>query len=622
MDGFIVAGIVRTGARPDKRGGWRRARRGRPKHEVFGYIAAMGMPSDSPPRRAGPAMLRAPLFALFVGIAVTPVAAPVAAMASASPALQRDAAVQAAELALGGGDCRGAAERYAALTEARRDPRIARRAVEVAVSCLHLPAAWRSARHWERIDPENVEALRAAGLVALELYRLDDARRIFASLLSKPDVEADRALAELLPLVSEGDEAHAAWQTFDVVVDRAAINDATRLALADLAIAADHFGAARSLAESVVERDAGNAAALRLLALLRAAADDASGALEVARRAVEADPVGQRFTVIEVLIALGRNEEAHRELERLLEDETAREDADRRLALLALSTGDLEEARRRFGERLQRGAGSAEAFFYLGMLAERRGEKELALQSYMRLVEAGGGLLPRVRAASLLIDAGRSDEALKLFDDVPPSGRDDPLDIAIARSNALLTAGDVRGSLAAVDAGLARHPQHPQLLYHRAMLLVRSDRLREAIGAFEALLRQRPDDPTVLNALGYTLGDNRRQLPRATRLVERALELSPDNAAIMDSVGWLRFRRGDAQGALPLLERAYRISRDAEIAAHWAEVLWTTGDRAGARRVWAQALVRHPDSEPLLESFRRLTGQILGPAAPLDDAKP
>ncbi len=578
--------------------------------------------SVSSSRRAGPVLLRAPLLALVFAGAATSIAEPVAAMAPSASVVPGDAAVQAAELALGGGDCRGAAERYAALSESRRDTRIARRAVEVAVSCLHLPAAWRSARHWERIDPENVEALRAAGLVALELYRLEDARRIFASLLSKPDVEADRALAELLPLVSEGDDAHAAWRTFDVVVDRAAINDATRLALAELAVAADHFGAARSLAESVVERDAGNASALRLLALLRAGADDASGALEAARRAVEADPTGQRFAVVEVLIELGRNEEAHRELERLLDDETVRDDAERRLALLALSSGDLDEARRRFGERLQRGAGSAEAFFYLAVLAERRGEKDLALQSYLRLIEAGGGLLPRVRAASLLIDAGRSDEALKLFDDVPPSSRDDPLDIAIARSNALLTAGDVRGSLAAVDAALARHPQHPQLLYHRAMLLVRSDRLREAIRAFEALLEQRPDDPTILNALGYTLGDNRRRLARATRLVERALELSPDNAAIMDSVGWLRFRRGDAAGALPLLERAYRISRDAEIAAHWAEVLWSMGDRAGARRVWAQALVRHPDSEPLLESFRRLTGQILGPVTPLDDAKP
>jgi tetratricopeptide (TPR) repeat protein len=272
----------------------------------------------------------------------------------------------------------------------------------------------------------------------------------------------------------------------------------------------------------------------------------------------------------------------------------------------------MDEARRRFGERLQRGQGSAESFFYLAVLAERRGDKDLALQSYERLVAAGGGLLPRVRAATLLVEAGRKDDALALFDKVPPAGRNDPIDIAIARSNVLREAGDARAALAAVDAALQRHPEHPQLVYHRAMLLELSGRTRDSVRGFERLLRDRPDDPTVLNALGYTLGDNRQQLRRAAELVERALVLAPDNAAIMDSVAWLRFRRGDARGALPLLERAYRISRDAEIAAHWAEVLWVLGEQGAARRVWAQALTRSPDSEPLRESFERLTGQRIG----------
>lgn len=523
-----------------------------------------------------------------------------------------EAAVQTAELALGNGDCRSAAERYADLTTARRDTRIARRAVEVAVSCLHLPAAWRSANHWASIDPENVEALRAAGLVALELYRIDDATRLFRSLLAKPDVEVDRALADLLPPIAEGDSASAAWRVFGSIVDRNAIDDDNRIALAELAIAADHFAAAAELAQLVLVRDAGNAAALRLVALLRAANDDAAGALDAARSAATAGGEQQRFAVVETLIELGRNEEAHRELERLLEDEALAEEASRRLALLAMASGDVDEARRRFGERLQRGQGSAESFFYLAVLAERRGEKDLALQSYERLVAAGGGLLPRVRAATLLVEAGRKDDALALFDKVPPSGRNDPIDIAIARSNVLRAAGDTRAALAAVDAALQRHPEHPQLLYHRAMLLELSGRTRDAVRGFERLLRDRPDDPTVLNALGYTLGDNRQQLRRAAELVERALVLAPDNAAIMDSVAWLRFRRGDARGALPLLERAYRISRDAEIAAHWAEVLWVLGEQGAARRVWAQALTRNPDSEPLRESFERLTGQRIG----------
>jgi tetratricopeptide (TPR) repeat protein len=568
--------------------------------------------------RHGRAPVRAACLLLTIAAVLTGAAR---ALETATPGDNRaDGSVQSAELALGGGDCRGAAERYAELSTARRDTRLARRAVEVAVSCLHLPAAWRSASHWATIDPENVEALRAAGLVALELYRIDDATRLFRELLAKPDVEADRALAELLPPLAEGDSANAAWRVLGALVDRDASSDGTRLALAELAVAADHFAAGLQLAESVLARDADNGKALRLAALLRAADDDGAAALEAARRAAGGADEDQRFAVVETLIELGRNEEAHRELDRLLEDESLAEEAGRRLALLALSSGDLDEARRRFGERLQRGEGSAEAFFYLAVLAERRGDKDLALQSYERLVAAGGGLLPRVRAASLLVEAGRKADALKLFDELPPAGRNDPIDIAIARSNVLLDADDARGALAAIDAALERHPEHPQLVYHRAMLLERLGRTRESVRGFERVLRSRPEDPTVLNALGYTLGDNRQQLRRAAELVERALEFAPDNAAIMDSVAWLRFRRGDARGALPLLERAYRISRDAEIAAHWAEVLWALGEQGAARRVWAQALTRSPESEPLRESFERLTGQRIGASPARDDA--
>ena len=405
--------------------------------------------------------------------------------------------------------------------------------------------------------------------------------------------------------------------TFGSIVDRNAIDDASRLALADLAIEADNYAGARSLVESVIARDADNAAAHRTLGLLLAADDQTEPAIAAARRAATLDTENQSFAVAEVLAALDRQEEAHVELLRLLDNEALRDDAERRLAMLAMQSGDFDEARQRFGARLQRGVASAESFFYLALLAERRGDKDLALQSYERLVAAGGGLLPRMRAASLLIEAGRRADALKLLDDVPVSSRDDIIDLPIARSNLLQDAGAAKEALAVIDAALQKHPEHPQLLYQRAMLLERGGRTRDAVKVFERLLAARPRDASVQNALGYTLGDRNMQLERADKLVQQALAEVPDNAAVLDSVAWLRFRRGDARGALPLLERAYRLSRDAEIAAHWAEALWVTGDKAGARMIWARALARDPDSAPLRESFTRLTGQKIGA-----DAKP
>ena len=100
-------------------------------------------------------------------------------------------------------------------------------------------------------------------------------------------------------------------------------------------------------------------------------------------------------------------------------------------------------------------------------------------------------------------------------------------------------------------------------------------------------------------------------MPRAETLIRKALEVSPDNPAFLDSLGWVRFRRGDIPGALPYLERAYRIFPDAEIASHWGEALWVSGKQTEARALWARSLARSPDSKPLRATIERLTGTKL-----------
>jgi Flp pilus assembly protein TadD len=100
-------------------------------------------------------------------------------------------------------------------------------------------------------------------------------------------------------------------------------------------------------------------------------------------------------------------------------------------------------------------------------------------------------------------------------------------------------------------------------------------------------------------------------LERAETLIRKALEASPDNPAFLDSLGWVLFRRGDVAGAMPHLERAYRIFPDAEIAAHWGELLWVSGKQGEARALWARALARSPDSKPLRSTIERLTGTRL-----------
>jgi predicted Zn-dependent protease len=173
------------------------------------------------------------------------------------------------------------------------------------------------------------------------------------------------------------------------------------------------------------------------------------------------------------------------------------------------------------------------------------------------------------------------------------------VDLTVAEAQLLGDHGRADAALKLLDAGLRSHPQHPSLEYERAIILEQAGRVSESVQALERLITERPDDPTLLNALGYTLADHDMQLPRAESLIRRALGQMPDNPAVLDSLGWVRFRRGDAPGALSPLERAYDISHDAQIAAHWGQALWAAGRQDAARKVWAEALARDPDSKSL-----------------------
>ena len=133
---------------------------------------------------------------------------------------QETADIVAADQALMKGDCRGAVEGYLSAGMTDRNPRVIERALQISRACRNLPAASKSADRLFELDGENVEALRLVGLVALETWRLDLARKVYGALLSKPDVEPDRALAELLPELAEGDATHAAWLVLREVIPR------------------------------------------------------------------------------------------------------------------------------------------------------------------------------------------------------------------------------------------------------------------------------------------------------------------------------------------------------------------------------------------------------------------
>lgn len=552
-------------------------------------------------------MSRLSIFALLLVLGLMPIRAAMA---------QESSDIAAADQALMKGDCRGAVDGYLAAGMTDRNPRVIERALQVSRACRNLPAASKSADRLFELDGENVEALRLVGLVALETWRLDLARKVYGALLSKPDVEPDRALADLLPELAEGDATHAAWLVLREVIPRETVSGSTLAALARIACNADDLNACLSLVQTARAKGAGSdARTIRMASAAFAAMGEEETALAEANLLVEGDPENHRFARVETLTALDRLDEAREELlaierESTPGNERVAAEADRRLALLALATGDEAEAERRFGARLAADRSSGEALYYLAIIAERRGLPDLALQGHRQLITAGAGLPPRVRAAQLLLARGDREEAMTILDQALRGGRIDAIEVEVVRSRALFDAGLTAEAFDALDQALDRFPDHPNLLYQRAVLLDAGDRTTEAVKVFEMLLKMRPGDGNIQNALGYTLADRKRQLARAESLIREAVTQRPDSAAFIDSLGWVRFRRGDKKGAVPLLERAWRLSREAEIGAHLGEALWAAGEKAKAREIWARALVIAPESKPLRATIERLADEV------------
>ena len=523
-----------------------------------------------------------------------------------------------ADMALSRGDCRGGTERYIKAALATNDATISKRASEVASECQQIGASAKAARRWQKLDPESADASAAVALAAVRLYQPAEAS---AAILRTHVLGGDEALIKLMGEASDAGGSSIALKTLRPKLESPDVSDRLLAAGVDLALESFDFATAHKLADRMLTNEPASGTARAQLARVLTAEGDDVAAVAIAQEAAALDPDTERFAYVDTLMRLDRLDEARQELESMREDESVRAEADLRLGKLAYQMGDLTEAGRRFGSLISTPAAAPEAFFYLSSIAEREGRTDLALEGYSRLAEAGAGLIVRGRAARLLLARNERDAAFRMLDAHAAKERSEILDVEFAKAALLADADRPTDAIALLQLALERFPDHPGVRYQIALIQDKAGQERESVRSFETLLKVRPEDASLLNALGYSLADHNQKLPRAEQLIRKALAASPDNPAFLDSLGWVLFRRGDVAGSMSHLERAYRIFPDAEIASHWGEALWVSGKQSEARALWARALARAPESKPLRATIERMTGTKLEPPAkPKPDA--
>jgi len=514
-----------------------------------------------------------------------------------------NALIMTAEIALQRDDCGRAATNYTIAAQRLADAKLAARAADVALDCGQYQAAERAAARWRTLTPGEPAAVHAVMRAELGLYKIDDARSAFEEWLKSGGLTSSRnagkddtGAAEAVRLVAQEAGVPATLAMLRGVQAKPLQSGVSQLVLADLALDGWNYREALEYGQRALGAGAATAPAQLILARAHAGLGEADEAVAAANAARSAAPKEQTFATADVLMMLGRDRDARTALEALRDTPALRAQAQRRLGLLAFNRGDYEEAQHDFSELLKDHDSSAIAVYYLAAIADRRNDVATALRGYQLLSGTALDAAARDRAAALLYKQGQRKQALQVLQPTDEASPQSRLNAEIEQAQLLANNGEADQSLARIDDALARFPAHPDLLYQKAILLEKAGRTEAAVAQLESLYRERPQDGAVANALGFLLADHNRELARAERLIVAALKTEPDNPAILDSMGWLDYRRGMGREALPLLERAFRLAQDGDIGAHWGEVLWTLGDKAKARDAWSRALIADPDN--------------------------
>ena len=289
------------------------------------------------------------------------------------------------------------------------------------------------------------------------------------------------------------------------------------------------------------------------------------------------------------------------------------------LGLLAVQSGDLDRAERdlkaylSLADKLDQAQtpaevrrGRSQAFHALAQVAQQRKDYAGADAWLQRIDNPDDVLRAQIRRAALLAMQGQLDEGLKMIRSQPERSPNDLLAKQSAEIQLLREHKQYAQARTLLQTKLALNPDDLDDQYELAML---HEKLGE-LGDMERLLRQlmqaKPDDPQAFNALGYSLADRGLRLPEAKALIQKALQLSPGDPFITDSLAWVEFRSGNLETALTLLQGAFKERPDAEIAAHLGEVLWVLNRQSEAQEIWREGLKLHPTNESLIDTLKRL----------------
>jgi predicted Zn-dependent protease len=506
-----------------------------------------------------------------------------------------------AEIAAQRGELKLASEAYLDLAKQTRDPRIAKRATEVAIYAQQAQAAESASKLWLDLDPESARARQAAAGILLNGGKLGDAQPYLQQLLKANADQAGTEFIRISAMLDKQTDKVAVYSLMQSLAqDYAAVPEA-QLVLAQAAARANQFDAAL-LALDKVDKVRANWEPAAMLRMEIVGRDGRPEGMAFAQDYLKQNPGARemRLAYARLLLKQGQFTASREQFQLLAKAVPTSAEMQVAIGLISLQLGEMDTARTAFKSAMDLNyADAAMLRLYLGQIAEAQNKLDEAKTWYLSVPTGENYLTAQARYAGILVKQNGMEKARAYLHQLKVSGEDDEIQLIQAEADLLRNAKDDAGVYALLTKALAAHPNSGELLYDRAMAAEKLNHLDVVEKDLRQLLKLQPNHVHALNALGYTWADHNVRLPEALTLLQQALKLSPNDPFVLDSMGWLQYRLGNYKDAIDYLQHAYAERRDPEIAAHLGEVMWMQGQHDAARTVWQDSLKDAPENASL-----------------------
>jgi tetratricopeptide (TPR) repeat protein len=514
------------------------------------------------------------------------------------------------EFAGNAGDMELSVEAYHRAAMETMDARVAARASYIAVYGERYEDALELLDRWKKLDPDDSEIPRMYAITYLKLGQPQEAATYIQSILDTVEGNGHEKALAVKRLLAKESSTEDGLMVLDALNKADPGNQHMLLLQARYAAQLEQYDYALELLDQVLEIDSTQADVHIIKARILAAQGKQEQAMALIALVLMDQPDNDhlRLQYARMLVEQRQFNQAKAQFNLLLKDDPENADILLSLGLLNIETGELDEAAIHLTHLIDIGQKQDIANYYLGRIAQNREEHKIAISYYLKVKSGDYVFDSKMRIAGLFARLGRVDEGLQQLEVLAEKQTSWPL-----RVRAYLAQGEILASKQRYAEGmemysraLQQKPDDADLLYARALMAEKVDRIDITEADLLKLLSAQPENANALNALGYTLADRTERLEEALDYIKRAAELVPDDPAILDSLGWVSYRLGNMQDALKWLGMAFERLEDAEIAAHYGEVLWKNNQRDEAEKVWKIGLEKNSEHPVLLETMHRL----------------